>query len=77
MCRERQESQQNLFGLDAELKNKEQQKLENEQYKKMVEDAMNWIEQILGDRGVGSFPDNLKSGRLLCGLINKVIQTYI
>lgn len=72
---ERQESQQSLFGLDAELKSKEEQKLSQDEYKKMVDEAMNWIDTILGDRGVGSFPDNLKSGRVLCGLINKVIPS--
>jgi hypothetical protein len=70
--RERQESQQSLYGLDAELKEKEQEKLSMAEYRKMVDDAMAWLEQILGDKGVGDFPDNLKSGRVLCALINKV-----
>jgi hypothetical protein len=70
--RERQESQQSLYGLDAELKEKEQVKLSMAEYKKLVDDAMDWLEKILGDKGVGSFPDNLKSGRVLCALINKV-----
>lgn len=68
---ERQESQQSLYGLDAELKEKEQEKLSMAEYRKMVDDAMAWLEQILGDKGVGDFPDNLKSGRVLCALINK------
>jgi hypothetical protein len=42
------------------------------EYKKLVDDSMQWIEAILGEKGVGPFPDNLKSGRVLCALINKV-----
>jgi len=69
--REREESKQPAYGLDAELKDKETQKLSQAEYIKLVEDAMNWIKAILGDAGIGTFPDNLKSGRVLCALVNK------
>lgn len=72
--REREESKQPAYGLDAELKDKETQKLSQAEYIKLVEDAMNWIKAILGDAGIGTFPDNLKSGRVLCALVNKVAQ---
>ncbi len=57
---ERAESAQPLFGLDKELRERDMEKLkENE---RLVNDAMQWIEAVTGEKGVGSFPDNLKSG---------------
>eukprot|EP00005_Dracoamoeba_jomungandri_P014294 CAMPEP_0174267818 /NCGR_PEP_ID=MMETSP0439-20130205/35002_1 /TAXON_ID=0 /ORGANISM="Stereomyxa ramosa, Strain Chinc5" /LENGTH=358 /DNA_ID=CAMNT_0015355539 /DNA_START=103 /DNA_END=1176 /DNA_ORIENTATION=- len=70
---ERQESRQNLYGLDAELSATTESKLRESQ----VDKAIAWIEAVTGIKGVGEFPDNLKSGKLLCELMNCIAPGII
>jgi len=65
---ERQDSQQQLFGIDLELQSKTTEKMTPE----IVQEACEWVFQVVGERGIGEFPDCFKSGKLLCQLVNKI-----
>eukprot|EP01088_Endostelium_zonatum_P017791 TRINITY_DN541_c0_g1_i1.p1 TRINITY_DN541_c0_g1~~TRINITY_DN541_c0_g1_i1.p1 ORF type:complete len:284 (-),score=81.27 TRINITY_DN541_c0_g1_i1:112-963(-) len=65
---ERKDSAQNLYGLDAELDKKNATKLSPER----VGAAVKWLVAVSGITPTGEFPDNLKSGKILCGAVNKI-----
>jgi hypothetical protein len=57
-----------LYGLDAELKAKAEAK-----YDLSAEDeAGQWVEEITGVKVVGEFGESLRTGQVLCQLINNI-----
>jgi len=67
---EREESKQRKFGMDLELSQKTEKKLEESTQR--IENAMKWIEDVTGEKRKLPFPDCLKSGRVLCTLANAI-----
>jgi len=57
-----------LYGLDAELADKEQYKWEPE----LERQALDWIENMTGEKITAPFWESLKSGVLLCKTINRI-----
>jgi hypothetical protein len=78
-CLDHHKSQENYaYGMDYELQKKMEAKWDPEKAK----NAQTWIETVTKKKFSGSFQDSLKSGALLCELINviwpgtiKTIQT--
>eukprot|EP00698_Gefionella_okellyi_P022067 TRINITY_DN7262_c0_g1_i1.p1 TRINITY_DN7262_c0_g1~~TRINITY_DN7262_c0_g1_i1.p1 ORF type:complete len:151 (-),score=28.73 TRINITY_DN7262_c0_g1_i1:53-505(-) len=56
------------LGYDAELEKKRLEKYDPKQ----EADARAWIEEVTGKKIEGSFAEGLKSGALLCEVINKI-----
>eukprot|EP00742_Colponemidia_sp_Colp-10_P005575 GILJ01005958.1.p1 GENE.GILJ01005958.1~~GILJ01005958.1.p1 ORF type:complete len:401 (-),score=53.83 GILJ01005958.1:179-1381(-) len=54
------------YGLDAELKRKASMKYDPE----LERQAVTWIQAVIGESLVGAFADALKTGEVLCRLIN-------
>lgn len=64
---ERQSSMQKLYGMEAEIAKKVEKKTEP-----LIEPMCKWLYEVVGEQVVEQFPDCLKSGRLLCALMNKL-----
>lgn len=65
---ERQSSMQKLYGMEAEIAKKIEKKTEP-----LIEPMCKWLYEVVGEEATDhQFPDSLKSGRLLCALMNKL-----
>ena len=58
-----------LYGLDKELAEKAAAKYDPE----MEAEARSWVEAVLGEKLEGTFQEALKSGVVLCNLVNALV----
>lgn len=59
---------QKLYGMEAEIAKKIEKKTEP-----LIEPMCKWLYEVVGEEATDQqFPDSLKSGRLLCALMNKL-----
>jgi len=57
-----------VYGLDAELKSRRDQSFDP----KLEREALQWISSVTGEHLSGSIYESLKSGIVLCKLMNKL-----